>query len=174
MSPILEFSSVWCKIFYFNKNLYSRIILIIVLLLFVLKSTLHNWRCFIDLLWTFLCGHQPLPPPPHLHREHHRQIQRKEKDGDAPSLVLNRRQCLPVHGARYSALPSIILNVKMEQRCISFFLKTCDNKNNATALRNVRFIVTEFLSIVCFFNRIPFHCFQIVKTSLCLSRKYAI
>lgn len=55
-----------------------------------------------------------------------------------------------------------------------FFLKTCDNKNNATALRNVRFIVTEFLSIVCFFNRIPFHCFQIVKTSLCLSRKYAI
>lgn len=54
------------------------------------------------------------------------------------------------------------------------FFKTCDNKNNATALRNVRFIVTEFLSIVCFFNRIPFHCFQIVKTSLCLSRKYAI
>lgn len=140
----------------------------------MLKSTLHNWRCFIDLLWTFLCGHQPLPPPPHLHREHHRQIQRKEKDGNAPSLVLNRRQRLPVHGARYSALPSIILNGKMEQRCISFFFKTCDNKNNATALRNVRFIVTEFLSIVCFFNRIPFHCFQIVKTSLCLSRKYAI
>lgn len=126
----------------------------------MLKSTLHNWRCFIDLLWTFLCGHQPLPPPPHLHREHHRQIQRKEKDGDAPSLVLNRRQRLPVHGARYSALPSIILNVKMEQRCISFFLKTCDNKNNATALRNVRFIVTEFLSIVCFFNRILFIVFR--------------
>lgn len=77
----------------------------------------------IDLLWTFLCGHQPLPPPAHLHRKHHRQIQRKEKDGDAPSLVLNRRQRLPVHGARYIALPSIILDVKIKQRCIFHFIK---------------------------------------------------
>lgn len=41
-----------------------------------------------------------------------------------------------------------------------FFLKTCDNKNNATALRNVRFIVTEFLSIVCFLTEFLFIVFR--------------
>lgn len=32
-----------------------------------------------DLLWSFLCGHQPLQEPAHLFREHHRDVQRKEE-----------------------------------------------------------------------------------------------
>lgn len=116
--PFSEFSSFCCKL-QFQSNF--------LLTCYTAYSTsaicaIIGCVC-IDLLWTFLCGHQPLPPPAHLHRKHHRQIQRKEKDGDAPSLVLNRRQRLPVHGARYIALPSIILDVKIKQRCIFHFIK---------------------------------------------------
>lgn len=55
---------------------------------------------FADILWSVLCGHQPISQNPHLHRKDCLCIQRKTPCRDAASYLLNLWQCLSRHAAR--------------------------------------------------------------------------
>lgn len=54
-----------------------------------------------DILWSLLCGHQPLQEPAHLFGEHHRDVQREEKAWNASAHLRHLRVGVPLHAPRY-------------------------------------------------------------------------
>ena len=68
-----------------------------------INKTYNDTLYIVDVLWSLLCGDQPISSPSNLHRLHHLQVPWQEEVGNATPLVLRRRQRLPKHGARYAS-----------------------------------------------------------------------
>jgi len=56
---------------------------------------------FLDVFWTVLCCHQPVPASTDLHAECREQVPRQTSHRNAATSLLNRRQRLQQHAYRY-------------------------------------------------------------------------
>ncbi len=60
-----------------------------------------------DVLWSLLCGGQPVQVPAHLHRGHSEHVQGQEETRDAPSHLRHHRHGLQEHDAGYHSCVSV-------------------------------------------------------------------